>query len=209
MNDHLTPADAALYQAIHNTPDQVMVQRAAEPAEPPTLNDIERRAKFFAIAREDLSAMITALNDGIQALQREAMPDIKRAIARASEHQVKLDALLQQCPNLFIKPRTTIFHGIKLGYQKTKDGLEYDPEMVIQQVKEKLPEKASGLIRTKEELVPEALKLLTADERKAVGITDVEGKDKVVITPTDSAIDKAVTALLKAAVGENEAKVEG
>lgn len=200
MNDLNPTAGEAVAEAV---------AVAAEPIDPPTLKDIERRAKFFAIAREDLSALITALNDGIQALQREAMPEIKRAIARASEHQVKLDALLQQCPNLFIKPRTTIFHGIKLGYQKTKDSLEYDAEMVIEQVKEKLPEKASGLIRIKEELVPEALKLLTADERKAVGITDVEGKDKVVISPTDSAIDKAVTALLKAAVGENEAKVEG
>lgn len=195
MND-LTPA--AQFETAMNTVFN----------EPPTLNDIERRAKLFAVAREHLAAKLTALNEGIEALQREALPDLKRAIARASEHQVKLDALLQQRPDLFIKPRTTIFHGIKLGYQKTKDSLQYDAEMVITQVKEKLPEKASGLIRTKEELVPEALKLLTPDERTAVGITDVLGKDEVLIKPTDSAIDKAVTALLKAAVGD-ETQAEG
>lgn len=178
------------------------------PPELASLNDIERRAKFYAVAREDLAALVTSLNDDIQALQRKSLPDIKRAVARASEHHVKLEALLLQRPDLFVKPRTTILHGIKLGYQKTKDSLEYDAEVVIQQVKEKLPEKASGLIRTKEELVPEAIKLLTAEEREAVGITDVEGKDKVVISPTDSAIDKAVAALLKAAVGDvaDEAK---
>lgn len=207
MNDPLTPTQAgALYEAVVDAAADAAAP--AQPVEPPTLNDIERRAKLFAVAREHLAAKLTALNDGIEALQREALPDLKRAIARASEHQIKLDALLQQRPDLFVKPRTTIFHGIKLGYQKTKDSLEYDAEMVIDQVKEHLPEKASGLIRTKEELVPEALKLLTPDERKAVGITDVLGKDEVLIKPTDSAIDKAVTALLKAAVGD-ETKAEG
>lgn len=172
-------------------------------------NDIDRRAKLYAVAREDLAALVNALNEGVQAMQRKSLPDIKRAVARASEHHVKLEALLLQRPDLFVKPRTTILHGIKLGYQKSKDSLEYDAEMVIQQVKEKLPEKASGLIRTKEELVPEAIKLLTAEERMAVGISDVQGTDKVVINPTDSAIDKAVAALLKAAVGDAADAVKG
>lgn len=180
----------------------------AAPAEPVTLADIERRAKQFAEAREALGTLMADLNEAIQALQRERMPVIRRAINRATEHHAKLQALIEAAPDLFKKPRTTIFHGVKLGMQKSKDSLDYDAEMVLKAIKLRLPLKQDSLIRTKEELVLEAVKQLTPEERAKIGIKDVPGKDSVLIAPTDSAIDKAVNALLKAALDEKTSQSE-
>lgn len=199
MNDLNHQADEAA-ALVEDAADALAAVAVA--TEPPSLNDIERRTKLYAEAREDLAKLMSDLEEGIQALQRASLPAIKRAVARASEHHAKLDALLQQRPDLFVKPRTTIWHGIKIGYAKSKDSLDYDAETVLKQIKLRLPLKKDGLIRIKEELVPEAIKLLTPEEKAKVGIRDVPGTDKTVIAPTDSAIEKAVTSLLKAAVDQ-------
>ena len=47
------------------------------------LTAIETRAKLYAEAREKLAAIVSDLNAGIEALKRNAMPEIKRAVARA------------------------------------------------------------------------------------------------------------------------------
>ena len=195
MNAPTTTATEVTPEAGAELPDNA-------PAELATINDIDRRTKLYAQAREDLAGLVTALNDGILALQRNAMPAIKRAVARASEHHAKLNALLLQRPDLFVRPRTTILHGVKIGYQKSKDSLAYDAESLLKQIKLRLPLKQAALIRTKEELILEGIKQLTPEEKAKVGIRDVAGKDQILIAPTDSAIDKAVTALLKAAVGD-------
>lgn len=195
MNDTTTPA--------------AVVEASAAPAEPATLADIERRAKQMAEAREALSGLMGDLNAAIQAIQRERMPAIRRAINRATAHHAALQALIESNPGLFKKPRTTIFHGIKLGMQKSKDTLSYDAEMVLKQIKLRLPLKQDALIRTKEELVMEAVKLLTLEEKAKIGVRNVPGTDSVLIAPTDSAIDKAVNALLKAAIDEKTSEAEG
>ena len=188
MNDMTPPAAVT-------TPDAVT-------ATPITLDTIEKRTKRYAEAREHLAGLVTELNAGIQALQRAQLPAIRKAVQRASEHHARLNEALTARPDLFTRPRTTIFHGVVVGYKKGKGTFKYDPDFVIKQIKLRLPLKQDSLIRVEEKVVAEGIKLLTDDERKKIGVVSVAGTDAVVITPTDSAIDKAVNALLAAAIDE-------
>lgn len=174
----------------------------ATPAPEVTLATIDQRTKRYAEAREHLAALVTELNAGIQALQRAQLPAVRKAVQRASEHHARLNEALSARPDLFKRPRTTIFHGVVVGYKKGKATFKYDADFVIKQIKLRLPLKQDSLIRVEEKVVAEGLKLLTDDERAKIGVTLEEGKDAVVITPTDSAIDKAVNALLAAAIDE-------
>ena len=63
-----------------------------------TLLEIEARAKLYADARESLSQIVSNLNAGIEALKRKAMPDIKRAIGRASTHHDQLRTMIEGAP---------------------------------------------------------------------------------------------------------------
>lgn len=80
-----------------------------------SLTQIEARAKLYADARERLSGIVAGLNAGIEALKRAAIPDIKRAIASAATHHDHLRTMIEDAPDLFVKPRSVVFHGIKLG----------------------------------------------------------------------------------------------
>lgn len=170
-----------------------------------TLTDIEARAKLYADARESLAAIVSNLNAGIEALKRKSMPDIKRAIGRASTHHDVLRTLIQSAPELFVKPKSRTLNGIKLGYQKGKGKIEWDdPDQVVRLIKKYFPEQADVLIATTEKPVKDALNGLTAAELKKLGVSVVEGGDAIFIKPADSAVDKLVDALLKAATEDEE-----
>ena len=168
-----------------------------------TLNEIESRAKLYAEARESLAAIVSELNAGIEALKRQAMPNIKRAIGRASTHHDALRTLIGKAPELFVKPKSMTINGIKLGYQKGKGKIEWeDPNQVVRLIKKHFPEQADVLITTTEKPIKDALNGLTAAELKKLGISVVEGGEAIFIKPADSAVDKLVDALLKEATEE-------
>ena len=170
-----------------------------------TLTEIEARAKLYADARESLSAIVSNLNGGIEALKRKAMPDIKRAIGRASTHHDQLRTLIESAPDLFAKPKSRTLAGIKLGYQKGKGKIEWDdPDQVVRLIKKHFPEQADVLIATKEKPVKAAINNLTAAELKKLGINVAEGGEVIFIKPTDSAVDKLVDALLNEATADME-----
>ncbi len=167
------------------------------------LTAIEARAKLYADAREKLAAIVSDLNAGIEALKRNAMPEIKRAVARAGTHHDELRALIDAGRELFVKPKSMTINGIKLGLQKGKGKIEFDDaDQVVRLIKKHFPEQADVLIVTTEKPVKDALNGLTAAELKKLGISVTEGGDAIFIKPVDSAVDKLVDALLKEATEE-------
>lgn len=164
------------------------------------ITDIELRTKAFSEARAAVAAIVTELNDGIDALKRQHMGSLKRAINRMAEKHDQLKALIEANPALFAKPRTVIFHGVKVGYQKGKGAITFDDaDQVIKLIRKHMPDQADVLIATAEKPAKDALAQLTAAELKRIGVSVTDASDQVVIKPTDSETDKLVDALLKGA----------
>lgn len=171
----------------------------------PELKDIEPKAKAYSEARAKVVEIVTDLNAGIEALKRDSMPGLKRAIARAAEKHDQLKAIIEESPDLFVKPRTVVFHGVKIGYAKGKGGIAFDDAaQVIKLIRKHHPDAADTLIKTTETPVKDALAQLTVAELKKLGCKVVDASDAVVIKPTDSEVDKLVDVLLKGAT-ETEA----
>jgi phage host-nuclease inhibitor protein Gam len=172
------------------------------------LTDIEKRAKAFADARAEVSSIVTVLNDGIDALKRDNMPALKRCIAKVAERHDNLRALIDANPQLFTKPKTVVFHGVKVGFAKGKGGISFDDEaQVVKLIKKHLPDQAEVLIITKEKPARDALAQLSAADLKKIGCTVVNTGDQVVIKPADSEVDKLVDTLIKGAT-ETDSEVE-
>ncbi len=169
------------------------------------ITDIERRAQTFAEARAAVAAIVTELHDGIETLKRTHMPSLKKAINRMAEKHDQLKTQIEANPALFTRPRTVIFHGVKVGYKKGAGSITFsDADQVIKLIRKHMPEQADVLIATTEKPVKDALGQLTAAELKKLGVTVADAGDQVVIKPTDSEVDKLVDALLKGAT-EGEA----
>lgn len=166
----------------------------------PTLTEIESKAKKYAAARDSLAGIVSTLNQAIEALKRDALPSIKLAVARASEHHDALKGLINEAPELFVRPRTLTLHGVRVGYAKGKGGITWDdPDAVVAAIQKNLPEKEDALIRWTGKPLKEALNQLDVAELKRIGCRVVGTGDQIVIKPVDSEVDKLVDAFLKKA----------
>ena len=163
-----------------------------------TLNEIEKLTGEFSDARQNLIDLVQELEERTEAIKKEALPAIRRAVGKAADREKKLRAAIEEASELFTKPKTRIFHDIRVGYMKSKGGLSWDDmDQVLKLIKKHFPDEADILIKTSETPSKTALAVLSAADLKKLGVTVSDDTDEVVIKPTDSEIDKLINALLK------------
>lgn len=173
----------------------------------PTLSDIEAAAKAHAADRAQLEETVSELNAAIDAARRRSVPIIKRRLAKAAESHAALHALLADAAQLFVKPRTLILHGIKVGYEKGKGTVTWeDPARVVTLIRRHLPDQFEALVKVSETPRKTAIAQLPAADVKRIGCSVQDAGDQVVIRPVDSEVDKMVDALLRDATAGAEAE---
>lgn len=169
------------------------------------MESIEARSRALAEARETLSEIVTQLNAGLEAMKRQHMKQLKAAMTKVADRHDQLKVLIAAHPELFNKPRTRIFSGMKVGLQKGKGSLDWqDDAAVCKAIKKLLPDQQDLLIKTVEKPVKDALLQLPAATVKRLGIDVQEAGDQIVIKPVDGDVDKLVKALIEGATQDDE-----
>jgi len=163
-----------------------------------TLAEIENLARELSFSRDELTLRVNILEDEIRAIKKKHRAALLRAIEAAAEKKEELRQAIEEGPELFEKPKTVIFHGIKVGYRKAKGEILWDDDaQVIRLINKHFPEQADVLIKVTETPVKPALAQLPVADLKKLGVTVIDTGDEIVIKPTDSEIDKLIDALLK------------
>lgn len=166
------------------------------------IQQFEHQAAQLANARAELSQRAEALNKDIRALKRRRITGLKNAAERAIQCQNKLLEMIRDNKELFEKPKTQVFHGIRIGFMKQRGKLEFDDEAeVVARIKKLLPDEKATLITVKEKPVKSALANLAASTLKRLGIRVHEDSDEAIVKSTDTEVDRLVDALLE---GEEE-----
>jgi len=163
-----------------------------------TLAEIEKLTHEYAAARAILKDHVDALEEEIAQLKRRKLPQIRRTAERAAEMLQALRRAVEESPELFERPRTVIFHGIRVGYMKGRGEIVWeDTSTVIKLIKKHFPDQVETLIKVTETPIKSALAQLSASDLKRIAVTVVESGDQVVIKPADSEIDRIVDAMLR------------
>jgi hypothetical protein len=167
------------------------------------LTVIEQQTKSFSTAHSELVDLVMELNRRTEAVKNSLLRDIKKAVQKTAERKSELQAAIDESRQLFDKPRTVVFHGVKVGLAKRKGKLEIeDDDKVVALIKKHFEDLADVLIHTEEKPVKKALEQLSGADLKKLGITVGADTDAVVITPVDSEVEKIVSALLKDIVND-------
>ncbi len=163
------------------------------------LAEIEALTEQYSAVRQGLYDRLMDLEIEIARVKRAAMPGLRKAVGEAVALRERLQAELDAVPELFVKPRTVVMHGIRVGYTTTRATVEFDDEeAVIKRIREQLPkDQAELLIRRKESVHKPAIYDLDDDTLKRISVTVKEGEDVVVIKPQDGAVAKVVDAMLE------------
>lgn len=162
---------------------------------------IEELTTVYSGAREDLSTLVRELELALSAIRQSRIASIKSAVKRAIDARDDLHAAIEEAPEIFTKPRTRIFSGIKVGINKQRGKVVIDnEEKTIELIRKLLPEdQAELLIRIKEEVHKPSVYDLEARDLKRLGIKITADTDETLIKPVDGEVDKLVDALLKEA----------
>lgn len=163
-----------------------------------SLEPIESLAKEHAADRALVAERVQALHDEIEQVKRRKLAGLKSAVSQARDSKLRLAAAIEGGKGAFAKPRTRVFHGIKVGLQKAKGKLRFASaeKKVIELIKKHFPDQVDLLIKTTAKPVKAALQQLPAADLKRLGCS-IEGTgDMVVIEPINTEIDELVQALL-------------
>lgn len=162
------------------------------------ISEIEKLTQEYSVARDALAAHVEELQSGITALKKQSLPKIRRQAERVAEKYIALHGAIEAAPDLFVKPKTVIFHGVKIGYVKGRGEITWeDTDQVLKLIKKHFPDQVDMLIKIEEKPIKAALAQLAVADLKRIGVTVTETNDQIVIKPTDSEIDRLVNALLK------------
>lgn len=162
------------------------------------LTEIEKMTKDYSEARRMLAEKVQMLEDDMAIAKKRHLPGIKKTLEVVGERHTRLKAAIEEAPELFVKPRTITFHGIRIGFMKDKGELAWeDTAQVVKLIKRHYPDSYEAYIKVMETPVKSALAQLSVAELRKLGVTVTETGDEVIIKSTDSEIDKLVNALLK------------
>jgi len=164
-----------------------------------SLSDIEGKAKNYSSARDLLADRLGQLNDEIDAAKRKAMPLLRLALQAAKAAEAELTNAIQLNPQHFKRPKSQVFHGIKVGFEKGKGKTVIaDEDRTVKLIRKLFPDQFDILVQTTEKPVKDAISQLPACDLKKIGVEVQEATDKVLIRPVDGELDKMLKALLKA-----------
>ncbi len=163
-----------------------------------TLKEIEALTKRYSELAAALHDAVDALEAEKAAVTRQHLPGIKRLLDRAKPAKAELSAAIDASPELFVKPRTVTFHGVRVGFVKQPGRVEFDDaDQVVKLIRKHFPDRFEFLVKTTYAPIKKALGQLRADEVKKLGVSVTDDTDEVLIKDTSSEIEKAVESLLK------------
>lgn len=169
----------------------------------PTLDEIRTAAQHLGEAHRQTVARAKLLEDEVrQAIQ--PIYDAHRAgIDAAAEEEAAaystLRDLLGNAASLFVKPRSLNVDGVRAGYRKEEDGLDWDNDADVIARISTLPELEDlepVLVRTTRALNLSAIEQLEPKLQRRIGVRRVEGADRPFITIGDSGVEKMVKAII-------------
>lgn len=163
-----------------------------------TMAEIEKGALRFSQAHAELGDLAIAVNKEIAEVTERYIRRIKTVAAAEKKLEQELRDLVEQSKPLFERPRTQIFHGIKVGWQKGKGKITIDdPCRTLELIRKQFPELAGSLIVTSEEPCKTEIEKLGAGDLKKIACRIEGDGDSVIVKPADGEIDKMIRALLK------------
>ncbi len=168
-----------------------------------TMATIEKLCLEYAASRHLLADRMQELQDELEAAKRARLRGIKSAVGKAAELKAQLIAAIESAPALFERPKTQVFHTIKVGFRKGTGKMDWDDdEAVVARIEKMFPELAEQLLVIKKKPSKEGLETLDVHDLKKLGVTVDSAGDVTVCKPVDGAVDKLVNALLKDAEDE-------
>ncbi len=162
--------------------------------------ELIRLCRAHAGAVEELDRLVDELEASARKIINRRIRGLRTRVAETNTTREALLLELAGCPELFAKPRSRQFNGVKIGYRKEKDRLNFNEAATIRLIRENLEGQADTLIKTSESVVVDAVANLSDPARGLIGVGVIAGKDKPFVSGGSTDLSKLVSAMISKVV---------
>jgi hypothetical protein len=167
--------------------------------------DVEALAMHYRGARDRLADRLHRLEAEVDTLRQAAIHDLRRLVADVAQVQSELSSAIADAPEEWVKPRTRVYHAVKIGLRARPAKLTItDKVRTVELIRERLPDAAEVLIRVKPEPVMSAIKELDKETLTSIGIHVTPPTDEVVISDALTELEALLNALLGDALSDED-----
>lgn len=187
-----------------------------------SIEAIEANTEAFVNARNALLAAASAYQEELETVRKIHRVRLKKHMDKVLAEQARLEASIEANKELFVKPRTKVINGIKVGYQKGKStvtplfkddelGTKFASHIVRAKnmagmyYSQDVAAMVSACIKTKHSPVLDAIKTLHKEHEDIARILEFNvatGEDCVMVKPAETDVSKELTALIHTTLAE-------
>jgi len=173
------------------------------------LHAIERAAVTLAGHRRALEAELQAAEEKLARVRQASAERLRQKVIDTAKSEAALIRLVERSPQLFVRPQSMEFDGVKVGWRKGKGRLELpETEKLIQRAEDLLtPAQRKSVLRVRTTVLKGGLAKLSGDLLKKLGVTLTAAGPEAFVTYSKSSVEKMVDWWLKplpAANGEED-----
>lgn len=159
-------------------------------------------AQRLANTHNDTAAVAALLNAEMKKAIAPILERYKETLDRYAHDEAKaravLEGMLIASPKLFVEPRSLQIDGVRCGYKKEPDSLDWaDEAVVIARIKSLRPDLVTLLVRQQESIIHAALDGLDAELLTKLGIRQITGVDNFFIKVSDNDAERLVKTIVE------------
>jgi hypothetical protein len=161
----------------------------------PEIEPLCARYNAECVKLEDLMADLEA---DLAAVKDRHLRTLKRQAALVAAGEAELHQAVAASPQMFVKPRTTILHGTKIGYLNSVGSVTYaDEARVVQLIGKHFPDRLEELVKTERTPRKDALRTLTGPELARLGCRIEGAGDLIVVKRVAGDVEKLINKLIE------------
>ena len=166
-------------------------------AAPRTLTEFEPLCAGYNDDCARLEDLLAALEADLAQVKRRHLRALKRQAAAVAAREAALHEALAGAPELFVRPRTAVLHGTKIGYATGVGSVVFaDEARVVQLIEKHLPGRFAELVKTEHTPRKDALRTLSASELSRLGCRVEGGGDMIVLKRAAGDVEKLISRLI-------------
>lgn len=163
-----------------------------------TLQEIEVQTKKFAEANNQLAGVIDEMETEINRIKKDYLKRLQPLADNVSIEKALLKDMIDESRLIFVRPKTYVFHGVKVGLQSSKGTIKViDETKTIELIKKNLPDAAENMIKCSESVIKQSLTLLSNDELVKINCQKTPGVEMILIKSNRDEVEKFIDAMIK------------
>ena len=164
-----------------------------------SIEDIEALARLYGRLARELTKVGTEMDAALTDLAEPWVRQLRCLAPRVAAAREQLEAAIAAAPECFVRPRSLVIDGIKLGLQKQRGKVTFaDETATIGRIRRQLPEaQAELLLRVQESVHKPAVYDLSVADLQRLGITVADDSDQPFARVAESEAQKLIAQLLR------------